>query len=99
MSKGTLFLRLLECLIGDDLCLKMLGKGLLLNTTTLVVFFMWLVQSFKNLEKSDFQYGFRSFRSTADLLAVVSYRTVKATNRFGPTRALAFDISKAFSRI
>ena len=30
---------------------------------------------------SDFQYGFRSSRSTADLLTVVSDRTAKASNR------------------
>ena len=78
---------------------KNVGERSIAKYYPLVVFFMWLVQSFKNLEKSDFQYGFRSFRSTANLLAVVSYRTAKATNRFGPTRALAFDISKAFSRI
>ena len=48
---------------------------------------------------SDFRYGFRSSQSTADLLAVVSYRTARVTNRFWPTRALSFDISKAFSRV
>ena len=30
---------------------------------------------------SDFQYGFRSSRSTADLLTVFSYRTARAFNR------------------
>ena len=34
---------------------------------------------------SDFQYGFRSSRSTADLLTVVSDRTEKAFNRSGAT--------------
>ena len=32
---------------------------------------------------SDFQYGFRSSRSTADLLTVVSDRTARAFNRSG----------------
>ena len=43
----------------------------------------------------DFQYGFRSSRSTADLLTVVSDRIAGAFNRSGATRALALDISKA----
>ena len=48
---------------------------------------------------SDFQYGFRSSRSTADLLTVVSDRIVRAFNRSGATRAVALDISKAFDRV
>ena len=48
---------------------------------------------------SDFQYGFRSSRSTADLLTVVSDRIARALNRPGPTQALALDISKAFGRV
>ena len=40
---------------------------------------------------SDFQYGFRSSRSTADLLTVASHRIA--------TRAVALDISKAFDRV
>ena len=46
-----------------------------------------------------FQYGFRSSRSTTDLLTVVSDRIAKAFNRSGATRALALDISKAFDRV
>ena len=42
----------------------------------------------------DFQYGFRSCRSTADLLTVVSDRIARAFNRSGATRAT--DLSKAF---
>ena len=34
---------------------------------------------------SDFQYGFRSSRSTADLLTVVSDRTARAFNKSGAT--------------
>ena len=48
---------------------------------------------------SDFQYGFRSSRSTVDLLPVVSDRIAKAFNRSGVTRAVALDISKAFDRV
>ena len=48
---------------------------------------------------SDFQYGFRSSRSTAVLLAIVSDRVARAFNRTGATRAVALDISKAFDRV
>ena len=47
---------------------------------------------------SDFQYGFRFTRSTADLLTVVSDRIARGFNRSGATRAVALDISKAFNR-
>ena len=48
---------------------------------------------------SDFQDGFRSSLSTADLLTVVSDRIPRAFNRSGATRAVALDISKAFDRV
>ena len=48
---------------------------------------------------SDFQYGFRSSQSTADLLTVVSDRIARAFNRSVATRAVALDISKAFDRV
>ena len=48
---------------------------------------------------SDFQYGFRSSWSTADLLTVVSDRTARAFNKSRATRAVALDISKAFDRV
>ena len=48
---------------------------------------------------SDFQYGFRSSRSTADLLAIVFQRIARDFNRSGATRAVALDISKAFDRV
>ena len=48
---------------------------------------------------SDFRYGFRSSRSTADLLTVVSDRIARAFNRSGATQAVALDISKAFDRV
>ena len=48
---------------------------------------------------SDFQYGFRSSRSAADLLTVVYDRIARVFNSSGPTRAVARDISKAFDRV
>ena len=48
---------------------------------------------------SDFQYGFMSSRSSADLLTVVSDRIARAFNRYWATRAMALDISKAFGRV
>ena len=48
---------------------------------------------------SDFQYGFRSSGSTADLLTVVSDRIGRAFNRFRANQAVALDISKAFDRV
>ena len=77
----------------------------------MLAFFLWLVFFEKlvnntivdHLEKcglfSDFQYGFRSSRSNADLLTVVSDRTARAFNRSGATRAVVLDISKAFDRV
>ena len=58
---------------------------------------------FDQLEKcvlfSDFQYSFRSSRSTADLLTIVSDRIARAFNRSGATRLVALDISKAFDTV
>ena len=48
---------------------------------------------------SNFQYGFRSSQSTADLLAVVSDVIVRIFIRSGATRAVAFDISKDVDRV
>ena len=48
---------------------------------------------------SDFLYGFRSSRSTADVLAVVSDRVARVFIRSGATRAVALDISRAFDRV
>ena len=56
-----------------------------------------------HLEKSalftNFQYGFRSSSSTADLLTVVFDRIARAFNRSWVTQAVARDISKAFNRV
>ena len=48
---------------------------------------------------SDFEYGFSSSRSNADLLTVVSDRIVRAFNRSGASQAVALDMSKAFVRV
>ena len=48
---------------------------------------------------SDFQYGFRSSRSTADLPTVVSDRIARAFDKSGATRPVELDISKAFDRV
>ena len=48
---------------------------------------------------SDFQYGLRSCRSTADLVTVVSDIFARAFNRSVATRAEALDISKAFDKV
>ena len=48
---------------------------------------------------SDFQYGFRPSRTTADLLTVVSDRIVWAFNRAGTTRAVPLDRANAFDRV
>ena len=48
---------------------------------------------------SDFQYGFGSSQSTANLLTVVSDGIARAFNRSGSTQAVAFNIFKAFNRV
>ena len=48
---------------------------------------------------SDFQFGFRSSRSTADLLTTVSVRIARAFKRSGATRAQVLDMTKAFGKV
>ena len=48
---------------------------------------------------SDFQYGFRSSRSTADLITVVSVRIARAFIKSGTIQAVALDISMGFDRV
>ena len=48
---------------------------------------------------SDFQYGFRSSRSTAELLTVVSNRIARAFNKSGGCQAVPLDLCKAFGRV
>ena len=47
----------------------------------------------------DFQYVFRSFRSAADLLTVISDRIARTFNRSVATRAAAVYIFKVFDRV
>ena len=69
----------------------MLARGLWLNITATLALFLWLFKSFKkpvnnklfdHLENvvffSNFQYSFRSSRSTVDLLTFVSSRIARA---------------------
>ena len=84
----------------------MLEKGLRLKTTTLLSLLSKVFEKLANnrifghLENfglfCNFQYGFRSSRSTTDLLTVVSDRIAGAFNRSGNTQDLALDISKDF---
>ena len=48
---------------------------------------------------SDFQYGFWSSWSIADLLKMVSDKIARAFSRSRATRAVALDISNAFDRV
>ena len=48
---------------------------------------------------SNFQCGFRSSQSTADLLTVVPERIARVFNRPGATWAVTLDIFKAFDRV
>ena len=86
----------------------MLRKGLQLNTA---VGFLSVVSGVferlvnirivDHIEKSDlfsdFQYGFRSFQSTGDVLTAISDRIARAFNKSGVTRAVALDIFKALT--
>ena len=112
MSERFLFSRFLEGLIGVPV-FKNVGERMstaknyqpvsLLSVVNKV--FEKLVNNriVDHLEKcglfTDFQYGFRSSRSTADLLTIVSDRIARAFNRSGSTRAVSLDISKAFDRV
>ena len=65
---------------------------------------MWLVKNriIGHLEKcglfSDFQYGFRSSWSIADLLTVVSDRIARISNRSEAIQAVVLDISKTLAQ-
>ena len=47
----------------------------------------------------NFQYGFRSSRSTADLVTVVTDTIARVFKRSGATQAAALHISKVFDRV
>ena len=79
----------------------------------MLVFFLWLVKSLKNLliiglliPSRNVAFVFissmvlsRSSRLNADLPTVVSDRIARALNMFEATRAVALDISKAFDML
>ena len=48
---------------------------------------------------SDVQYGFRSSRSTADVLTVITHRLSEAMTGGNHSRVIALDISKAFDKV
>ena len=86
---------------------RKLGK---LSVSLLLVFFLWLVKSWKlktpnniddHLKKSglysNFQYGFGSSRSTADHLIVVSDRIARAFNRSIVCWGVSSPLKKASS--
>ena len=47
----------------------------------------------------NFQYGFKSYKSIADPLTIVSNRIARAFNKSRATRAVVLDISKVFDRV
>lgn len=53
----------------------------------------------KNNLLSDNQYGFRSSRSTADVLTVITDRISRSHDNEFDARAIALDISKAFDKV
>ena len=53
----------------------------------------------KNNLLSDVQYGFRSARSTADVLTVITHRISEALDSSFDGRVIALDISKAFDQV
>ena len=92
------------------LYLRLLGKGLQLNISILLLFMVSNI--FENLvnnrtvdqvEKcalfSDFQYDLRSSESTTDLLRVVNDKTARVFNRYGAIWVVALDMSKTFDRL
>ena len=87
---SPLGVRLLSLCMFFDLSLSVNNK--LVNNTLVNHLEKWVFFS-------DFNYGFGSSRSTADLLTVVSDRTEKAFNRSGATWAVTLDWSKAFDRV
>ena len=101
MSEGVLFSRLFQQLLevlNDDPVFKNVGERSTAKNYCSASLFSVVSKVFEklvnnrivdHLEKcglfSDFQYGFRSSRSTADLLTVVSDRIARAFNRSGAT--------------
>ena len=91
--------------------LKNIGERSTAKNYHLVSLLSMIIKVFEKLENnkivdhpekfgliSDFQYGFRSSPSTADLLTVVSNTITRAFNGSMAARAVALDILKAFNR-
>ena len=88
------------------LYLRMLRRGLWLKSTILLLLFLVKVlkqlvnkrvaDHLKKCDLPNFQCGFKSSRSTADLLTVLYDGIVSAFNRTGAMRIVALNISKAF---
>ena len=111
MSEGVLFSRLLEGFIGGP-AFKNVGERSTAKNYRPVSILSVIIKVFEKLVNnrivdllqkcgliSDFQYGFRSSRSTADLLTIVSDRIARAFHRSGATRAVALDVSKTFDSV
>ena len=47
----------------------------------------------------NFQYGFKSYKSIADPLTILSHRIAGAFNKSRATRAVVLDICKVFYRV
>ena len=84
--------------VGEMYTAKSYRTLTLLSMVTKVLEILLKNRIVHHLEKcglcSDFEYSFRSSRSTADLLTVVSDRIAQVFNR-----SEALDISKAFDRV
>ena len=94
-----------------SLYLKVLGKGLVVKTTTLLVFFLWLVKFLKNfkiivylLDKLGLFLIFSMVLGLLNQLQILwQLYLIELTglyfNRSGTTQTIALDISKAFDRV
>ena len=111
MSERVLFSRLLEGLSGA-LCIEECWERSTAKNYYRVSFLSLVSKVFVKLVNKrtvdrleecgvfpEFQYGFRSSRSTVDHLTVVSDRIVRVFKSFGATRAVTLDISNAFDRV
>ena len=112
MSEEILFSRLLEKISSVVHVFKNIGERSIAKNYHPVTLLFVVSKVFEKLvndklvdhiEKcvlfSDFQYGFRSSQSNADLLIVVSDGIARAFDRSGSTQAVTLDISKGFDKV
>ena len=89
--------------VGERSTAKNYRSGILLSVVSKVFEKIVNNRIADHLEKcglfSDVRHGFRSSRSTADLLTVVPDGIARTFYRSGATLAVALDISKAFDRV